>query len=109
MKCNPVLGSENDQTLEGSFSSVSKPIFATRYSSFSTFQDLPGLHTFGPLPIQNIRKSSSNVFRIFVRISAKNHDFATIFIEICTDFDDLFFISPNILENVEKSQQSQNF
>ena len=31
---NPVLGSENNQTLEGSFSSVSKPIFATKYSFF---------------------------------------------------------------------------
>ena len=31
---------ENDRTLEGSFSFVAKPMFATKYSSFSIFQDL---------------------------------------------------------------------
>ena len=84
-----MLGSENDQILEGSFS-VSKPIFATKYSFFSIFQDLEDLHTFAPLQIQNIRKNSSKHFRIFVRISAKKQRFSTIFIEICTDFDDFF-------------------
>ena len=41
---NSVFFSENDQTLEGSFSSVSKPIFATKYSFFCIFEDYFGLH-----------------------------------------------------------------
>ena len=32
------------QILDGSFSSVSKPIFATKYSFFSVFRDLQALH-----------------------------------------------------------------
>ena len=63
--------SANYQTLEGSFSSVSKPIFATKYSFFSILRDLQDLHTFAPLQTQNLRKSSSNFFRMFARISAK--------------------------------------
>ena len=91
IRCSKILFfSENDLALEGSFSSVPKPIFATTYSYFSIFQDLQDLHTFAPLRIQNTRKSSSNFFWIFDRISAKNHDFSTIFIEICSDFDDFF-------------------
>ena len=50
---------------------VSKPIFATKYSFFSILRDLQDLHTFAPLQTQNLRKNSSNVFRIFARISAK--------------------------------------
>ena len=60
------MGSENDQTLEGSFSSVSKPIFATKYSFSSIFQDLPYLHTFAPVQIKNIRKIWSNVFVVLL-------------------------------------------
>ena len=52
--------SENDQTLEGSFSSVSKPIFATKYSFFSIFRELQNKYTFAPLQIQNLQ-----IFRIF--------------------------------------------
>ena len=72
MQENPVLGSEIDQTLEGSFSSVSKPIFATKYSFFeSIFQDLQDSHTFAPLRIQNSRKNSSNVFEFLLEFLQK--------------------------------------
>ena len=54
--------SVKSQTLEGSFSSVSRPIFATKYSFFSILRDLQDLHTFAPLQIQNVRKNSSNFF-----------------------------------------------
>ena len=43
------------QTLEGSFSAVSKPIFATKYSFCSYFRDLQDLQTFAPLQIQKFR------------------------------------------------------
>ena len=49
---NSVFFSEIYQTLEGSFSSVSKPIFATEYSFFSILRDLQDLHTFAPLESQ---------------------------------------------------------
>ena len=39
----------NHQTLEGSFSAVSTPNFATKASFFSIFQDLQDPHTFAPL------------------------------------------------------------
>ena len=40
------------QTLEGSFSSVSKPIFASKYSFFCIFRDLQDFHTFAPFQTQ---------------------------------------------------------
>ena len=52
MQENSVFFSEIYQTLEGSFSSVSKPIFATKYSFFSILRDLQDLHTFAPLESQ---------------------------------------------------------
>ena len=41
------------QTLGGSFSSVSKPIFASKYAFCSIFRDLKINRTFAPLQIQN--------------------------------------------------------
>ena len=104
--------SENDQTLEGSFPSASKPIFATKYSFFSIFQDLQDSHTFAPLPIQNIRKNSSNFFEFLFEFPQKNHNskFFDNFHRKLIRFWWFFLrISPNILENVEKSQHFQNF
>ena len=47
----------NHQTLEGSFSAVSKPIFATKlYSFFSIFRDLQDLQSFAPRRSQNFSK-----------------------------------------------------
>ena len=44
--------------LAGSFSAVSKRIFARKYAFDSIFQDLQDLHTFAPLQSQNFRKKS---------------------------------------------------
>ena len=90
MQQSPVLGSENDQTLEGSFSSVSTPIFATKYSFFSIFQDLQDSLTFAPLRIQNTRKNSSNFFEFLLEFLQKIIIFRQIFIEFESDFDDFF-------------------
>ena len=61
------------QTLGGSFSSVSKPIFASKYAFCSIFRDLQDLQTFAPLQIQNFRDFSifrkiCNFFEIFCKI-----------------------------------------
>ena len=52
-----VMGWLAVQTLEGSFSSVSKPNFASKYSFFRISRDLQDLQTFAPFQIQ---KSSEN-------------------------------------------------
>ena len=52
----------NDQTLEGSFSAVSTPIFASKYSLESIFRDLQYLHTFAPLRSQKIQFKIVNIF-----------------------------------------------
>ena len=49
MQYSSLFFSEIEQTLEGSFSSVSKPIFATKASFFSIFRDLQDLQSFAPL------------------------------------------------------------
>ena len=48
-----LLKSKTIKTLEGSFSSVSRPIFASKYAFCSIFRDLQDLQTFAPLQIQN--------------------------------------------------------
>ena len=53
----------NDQTLEGSFSAVSTPNFATKASFFSIFRDLQDLQSFAPLRSQNCNKNLSNFFQ----------------------------------------------
>ena len=57
----------NQQTLEGSFSSASKPIFATKYSYFSIFRGLKDLQSFAPLRSQKLKfsRNLSNFYRIF--------------------------------------------
>ena len=48
--------------MRGSFSSVSKPIFAIKYSFCSIFRDLQDFKTFAPLQIQKFTLKSSNFF-----------------------------------------------
>ena len=50
----------NDQTLEGSFFSASKPVFAPKYAFFSIFREqlLQDLQSFARLQFQNLRKIS---------------------------------------------------
>ena len=55
----------NHQTLEGSFSAVSTPIFASKYSFCSVFRDLQDCHTIAPLETQKCRKFLSNFFSYF--------------------------------------------
>ena len=49
---------DREQTLEGSFSAVSKRTFARKHAFDSIFQALQDLHPFAPLRSQNFRKKS---------------------------------------------------
>ena len=62
-------------TCKGSFSSVSKPIFATKYSFCSIFRDLEHWHSFAPLKTENISKKMPNVFELFVKFLTKFRNF----------------------------------
>ena len=84
---------ENQQTLEGSFSSVSRPIFATKYSFFSIFRYLQDLQSFAPLQIQKFSKIRQFFSYFLFKFAEKIHYlkyFSTIFIEFCTDSDEFF-------------------
>ena len=48
----------NDRSLEGSFSAVSAPISASKYSFCSICRDLQDCHTFAPLETENLNKDS---------------------------------------------------
>ena len=50
----------SQQTSNGSFSAVSKPIFASKHSLESSRRDLQDLHTSAPLRLQNVSKHASN-------------------------------------------------
>jgi hypothetical protein len=56
------------ETLEGSFSAVSTPMFASKYSFFRIFRDLSDSHPFAPLQIQN--------FQFFFIFRQKSRDFS---------------------------------
>ena len=72
------------ETLAGSFSSVSKPIFATKVSFCSIFRDLQDLHSFAPVETQNFYKNSYENLLIF----SKKSTFFIKFIVFRTGFDE---------------------
>ena len=81
------------QTSRGSFSAVSTPIFASKYSLESSWRDLQDLDTSAPLRSQNFSQKSSTFFREWIiefplfSFSASNFAlFLIIFDEICPDF-----------------------
>ena len=85
----------NHQTLEGSFSAVSTPIFASKSSFCSVFRNLQDCHTFAPLETQNLHKFLSNFLYIFAEISAKiaifqqfSSNFASISMKFSQNFDE---------------------
>ena len=59
------------QTLEGSFSAVSKATIATKYSFCRVFRDLQDLHSFAPLHIQNLQIFSFLILMIFRKMLEK--------------------------------------
>ena len=89
------------QTLRGSFSAVSKPNFASKYSLESSWRDLEDLHVFAPLRPQYFINFSSAFFAFFGKNLQKfvifefvSLIFAQILMKFCRNFADK-------LENVE--------
>ena len=78
-------------------SAGSKLIFASYDSLESSWRDLQDLHTCAPLRPQYIRKCSSNVFCIFrqnlPKLNFKIRYFWILFIDFCSDFDEILFRS----------------
>ena len=71
-----------NQTLRGSFSAVSKPNFASKYSLESSWRDLQDLHAFAPLRPQYFSKFSSN----FLAFSKLDMLKSSIFVKFRRDF-----------------------
>ena len=73
-----VVGWRYQQISKGSFSAVSKPKFASKYSLESSWRDLQDLHAFAPLSIQNFSQISSIFFRMFTDLFWKVHCFQKV-------------------------------
>ena len=75
-----VVRQPNLRFSDGSFSAVSKPIFATKYSFFSIFlKALQDLETFAPLQIQNLQIFAFS----FCNFLGNPLDFIKCFVENC--------------------------
>ena len=59
------LYTESGHTLDGSFSSVSRPPIARVGAFFTVFRDLQDCHSFAPLRIQNFSKNLPKFFHNF--------------------------------------------
>ena len=64
------LYTESGHTLDGSFSSVSRPPIARVGAFFTVFRDLQDCHSFAPLRIQNFSKNLP-IFSIILQIFCK--------------------------------------
>ena len=107
------------QTLRGSFSAVSKPNFASKYSFESCWRDLQDVHAVAPLSIQKVSQISSNVFACLQCHLKKS----PIFPDSCLNFTNLdehwkfaeilafWFLRKTILkhQNLLDSQISRDF
>ena len=90
------------QTLGGSFSSVSKPIFASKYAFCSIFRDLQDLQTFAPLQIQNFSQKSSNFFRKWVMNWSIFFIFALNFAVLRPKLDEFFSEFRQFFQKISK-------
>ena len=61
-----------NQSRKGSFSPVSTPNFASKYSLESSWRELQDAHAFAPLRSQYFRKCSSNFFKILHSLGVNN-------------------------------------
>ena len=99
----------NHQTLEGSFSAVSTPIFASKYSFCSVFRDLQDCHTFAPLEAQNLRKFLSNFFIFLLKFQQKSQFFFAISVEFCTNFNQNFSEFRQMIQKMLTNPQISEF
>ena len=71
-------------SFRGSFSAVSTPIFASKYSFFSIFRDLQDLHSFAPVETQFVSKISIEFCSFF----RQNSTFCIKFVVFRSGFDE---------------------
>ena len=76
--------------LNGSFSAVSKPIFASKYSLESSWRDLQDLHAFAPLRPQYFSKFSSRIFEIFSQFFKQHRQNCSMFVPIRAETSPIF-------------------
>ena len=84
----------NCETLESSFSAVSTPMFATKYSFFSVFRDLQDLQSFAPLRSQIFNENRHKLFA-FSEISAN----IALFKHFSSDFVPMNFVPMIVSRN----------
>ena len=89
-------------TCKGSFSAVSKPIFATKYSFCSIFRDLQDSHSFAPFQSQN---SSKNVVTNLAKLKNFNFQFNSIFASSTLKLLFFFEISMKFHRNFTECQK----
>ena len=108
----PRLYTESGQTLKGSFSAVSKPIFASKYSLESSRRDLHITLLCTALRSQIFVKKFAEKLRNFAKFYQKFHQFCrkfTEFDEILTGFRRNFTFSLNSLNIVGLPQVFPKF
>ena len=104
------------QTLESSFSAVSTPIFATKYSFCRVFQDLQDLQSFAPLRSQNFSKKVVPILSFLNKvewfIQFKFHEnalklvfFFEILMKFCRNFTNMLRMS-RIFNFLKKKDQN---
>jgi len=94
------------RTLRGSFSAVSKPKFATKYSLDSSWRDLQDLHAFAPLRPHYFSKNSPKCLA-FARLEMlKRLQFVSNFVAIFADFNEICL---DFRENAEKRYNLSKF
>ena len=86
----PESRSPTHHTFRRSFSAVSTPNFATKYSFCSIFRDLQDLHTFAPLQTKKSSQIFVNIFAIFVKFACNLSDFLVNFVNFRFDFCRIF-------------------
>ena len=104
------LYTESGQTLEGSFSAVSRPPIARVGAFFTVFRDLQDCHSFAPLRIQNFSKNVPKFFhnftdflQNFAKFLSKIGQISTKFHQNFTEFAVSSVKSRNLLRSPEIS------
>ena len=88
------LYTESGQTLQGSFSAVSKPNFASKYVFESSRRNLHNALLCTVLNAQNFRQKSLKILLIFSPNFGEFDKFSLVFAQILPDFCRIFAIRP---------------
>ena len=94
--------------LRGSFSAVSTPIFARKYSLESSWRDLQDLHAFAPLRPQYFCKFSSWIFYIFSQCFKQHRQNCSMFVPIRAETSPNFVRIAEIFRNFFHNPHTEN-